>query len=50
MREAPFELLFKQTIAIWDTGKALKFSDSGELHNNMWAELQKKWITSTFRK
>ncbi|MGD9159762.1 MAG: hypothetical protein PVG39_15210 [Desulfobacteraceae bacterium] len=27
MREASFELLFKQTLAIWDIGKALNFTD-----------------------
>lgn len=50
MREASFELLFKQTLAIWDIGKALNCSDSGEPHNIMWAELQKKWNISTARK
>ncbi len=50
MREASFELLFKQTLAIWNIGKALNYSDSGESHHNMWAELQKKWIISTIQK
>jgi hypothetical protein len=50
MRDASFELLFRQTLAIWDIGKALNYSDSGESYNNMWAELQKKWVISTFQK
>lgn len=46
MREASFELLFKQTLAIWDIGRALNFADSREPDNYMWADLQKKWIIS----
>jgi len=50
MRDASFELLFKQTLAIWDIGKALNYSDSGELHHSMWAELQNKWVISNAAK
>lgn len=50
MKEASFEPLFKQTLSTWDIGKALHFSNSGELQNNMWTELQKKWIISSAAK
>jgi hypothetical protein len=50
MRQASFELQFKQTLAIWDIGKALNFTDSKKPSNYMWADLQNKWIISNARK
>jgi hypothetical protein len=46
MREATFELLFKQTLSIWDIGKSLHFFHQARPSDYIWADLQKKWIKS----
>lgn len=46
IREAQFDLMFKQTIAIWDIGRTLNFFNETETSEFTWSELQKKWINS----
>jgi hypothetical protein len=52
IKEAPFELLMKQTLSIWDMSKALGFdkrSDSSEeilTSGNLWLTLHKRWNRS----
>ena len=49
IKEAPFELLVKQTLAIWDMGKALGFDEhTGRSEDilttrNLWLTLHKRW-------
>ena len=45
IREAPPELLLKQTFSIWEIAKSLDFFTKEEKPNKLWSQLQKKWIT-----
>jgi len=45
IREAPPELLIKQTFSIWSIARSLDFFDQGEMPNTLWSQLQTKWIT-----
>lgn len=49
IRMAPFELLFKQTLSIWDIGISFHFIDQQQTSNYTWADLQKTWIKSNAR-
>ena len=40
---ASFELLFKQTLSIWDIGKSLGFSAHDRPSNPLWNQLQRKF-------
>ena len=44
VREAPFDLLFRQTLSIWDISNSLHLSKETEIAESGWSELQKKWI------
>ena len=45
IRNAPPELLLKQTFSIWEIGRSLDFIEHEERPNSLWSQLQKKWIT-----
>jgi hypothetical protein len=45
IREAPSELLLKQTFSIWEIARSLDFFEQGEMPNTLWSQLQKKWIS-----
>jgi len=45
IREAPQELLLKQTFSIWEIANSLSFFDQQDQPNRLWGRLQKKWIT-----
>ena len=44
IREAPQELLLKQTFSIWEIANSLSFFDQQDQPNRLRARLQKKWI------
>jgi hypothetical protein len=44
IREAPPELLLKQTFSIWKIASSLGFLDRQEQPDRLWSRLQKKWI------
>ena len=44
MREATFDLLFKQTLSVWDIGRSLSLYDESQASEYVWSDLQKKWI------
>ena len=46
MRDAPFDLLFKQTLSIWDISNSLHLSKEVERSESIWSDLQNKWIKS----
>ena len=46
IREAPFDLLFKQTLSIWGISDSLNLFKQAEVAESRWSELQKKWIES----
>lgn len=46
MREAPFDLMFKQTLSIWDIGRSLHFFNETQTYELKWSDFQKKWIKS----
>ena len=46
VREAPFDLLFKQTLSVWEISKSLHLSKETEISESGWSDLQKKWIKS----
>jgi hypothetical protein len=43
IRNASFELMLKQTFAVWDIGRSLRFFNQDELPNPLWSQLQIKW-------
>jgi hypothetical protein len=43
IRNASFELLFKQTLSIWEIGRSLGFPDQDKPSNPLWIQLQRKW-------
>jgi len=43
LKSASPELLVRQTLAIWDMGRALGFSEQIQLEKNLWTDLQNKW-------
>jgi hypothetical protein len=44
IQEAPFDLLFKQTLSIWDLGRSLDFFSYKDTPESIWPYLQQKWI------
>ena len=44
IREAPPELLLRQTFSIWEIARSLDFFEQRERPNTLWSQLQKKWI------
>jgi hypothetical protein len=45
IREAPVELLLKQTFSIWEIASSLDFFEQGEMPNTLWSRLQTAWMT-----
>ncbi len=45
IREAPPELLLKQTFSIWEIARSLDFFEQRDRPNKLWSQLQKKWIS-----
>ena len=45
IREAPPELLLKQTFSIWEIARSLDFFEQGEIPNTLWSQLQTAWMT-----
>ena len=43
IKNASFELMMKQTFAIWDIGRLMQFFPEDELPNTLWFQLQIKW-------
>jgi hypothetical protein len=43
IRNASFELMMKQTFAIWDIGRLMSFSAQDKQPNPLWFRLQIKW-------
>lgn len=43
IRNASFELMMRQTFAIWDIGRLMQFSAQNEQPNPLWFQLQIKW-------
>jgi len=43
IRNASFELMMKQTFAIWDIGRLMQFFAQDEQPNPLWIRLQIKW-------
>jgi hypothetical protein len=43
IRNASFELMLKQTFAVWDIGRSLRFFSQDELPNPLWSQLQIQW-------
>jgi hypothetical protein len=43
IRNASFELMMKQTLAIWGIGRLMPFSAQDEQPNPLWFQLQIKW-------
>lgn len=41
VREAPFELLFKQTLSVWDISNSLHLLQESEVPGSRWSDLQK---------
>ena len=41
-REAPPELLLKQTFSIWEIARSLDFFEQQDRPNKLWSQLQKK--------
>jgi hypothetical protein len=50
IQDAPFDLLFKQTLSIWDIGRSLDLFGYKETSESDWAYLQKTWIKSNVGK
>ncbi len=46
VREASFDLLFKQTLSVWDISNSLDLPKEIEVPVFKWSDLQKKWIKS----
>ena len=45
IREAPVELLLKQTFSIWEIASSLDFFEQEEMPNTLWSQLQTAWMT-----
>ena len=45
IREAPTELLLKQTFSIWEIASSLDFFEQGEMPDTLWSQLQTAWMT-----
>jgi hypothetical protein len=45
IREAPLELLIKQTFSIWEIARSLDFFEQQEMPNTLWSQLQAAWMT-----
>ena len=45
IREAPPELLLKQTFSIWEIARSLDFFEQEEMPNTLWSQLQTAWMT-----
>ncbi len=44
IREAPLELLIKQTFSIWEIARTLDFFEREEIPNPRWRKLQAAWM------
>jgi hypothetical protein len=44
IKEAPPELLLKQTFSIWEIAGSLNFFEQEEKPNKLWSQLQKAWM------
>jgi len=44
IREAPLELLIKQTFSIWEIARSLDFIEHEEMPNTLWSQLQATWM------
>ncbi len=44
IREAPLELLIKQTFSIWEIARSLDFFEQEEMPNTLWSQLQAAWM------
>ena len=44
IREAPPELLLKQTFSIWEIARSLDFFKKEEMPNKLWSQLQTAWM------
>ena len=44
MKNAPIELLIRQTISIWEIARALNFQHTSEPPDRTWQILQRKWL------
>jgi hypothetical protein len=44
IREAPPELLLKQTFSIWEIARSLDFFEQEEMPNKLWSQLQTAWM------
>ena len=44
IREAPPELLLKQTFSIWEIARSLDFFEQEEMPNTLWSQLQTAWM------
>ncbi len=45
IREAPLELLIKQTFSIWEIARSLDFFEQQEMPNTLWSQSQAAWMT-----
>jgi hypothetical protein len=45
IREAPPELLLKQTFSIWEIANSLDFFEQEEVPSTLWSQLQIAWMT-----
>ena len=44
IREAPPELLLRQTFSIWEIARSLDFFEQGEMPDTLWSQLQAAWM------
>ncbi len=44
IREAPLELLIKQTFSMWEIARTLDFFEREEIPNPLWRKLQAAWM------
>jgi hypothetical protein len=44
MKNAPVDLLIRQTISIWEIARALNFQHPSEPPDRTWQTLQRKWL------
>lgn len=50
LKDAPFELMLKQTISIWDMSRTLQFTSYHQQDNNLWSQLQKELLVNNASK
>jgi hypothetical protein len=44
LRNSSFDLLFTQTLSIWDISNSLNFNNNTNTNDSTWSTLQKTWI------